>query len=171
VRDLLRHQPGYPKGREALRHVLEGQARVLVKLGRHAEAIGALKECIALEDGPPQGRFRAGLAYALARAGNLAQAVAQMSAIDAASEMTPADCYTLARVWALVAAASAKDKSLPASEQCADRALGWLRKARDGGLFKDPRALAHIKADSDQDSLRGRADYKKFVAELEAASK
>jgi hypothetical protein len=49
----------------------------------------------------------------------------------------------------------------------ADLAMGWLKRAVAAG-FRD---LAAIQKDSDLDALRGREDFKKLLAELEAGGR
>jgi tetratricopeptide (TPR) repeat protein len=60
----------------------------------------------------------------------------------------------------LISKASERDKE-------ADVAMEWLKKAIAAG-YKD---LGLVKTDTDLDPLRGREDFKKLLAELEAASK
>jgi serine/threonine protein kinase/tetratricopeptide (TPR) repeat protein len=59
----------------------------------------------------------------------------------------------------------AKRKEL--AQNYADRAMTMLRRAVARG-YKD---VAHMKKDADLDALRGREDYKKLIAELEARQK
>ena len=46
--------------------------------------------------------------------------------------------------------------------------LGLLTDARVAGFFKDPKNIAHIAKDSDLEALRTRADFKKFLQELQS---
>ncbi|MFL5246097.1 MAG: protein kinase domain-containing protein [Gemmataceae bacterium] len=80
--------------------------------------------------------------------------------------------YNAACLRAVTAAVIKQDPKTPsddttrlANEQ-ADRAMVWLTKAVAAG-FKD---TAHIKQDTDLDALRGREDFKKLLAALEAST-
>jgi hypothetical protein len=46
-----------------------------------------------------------------------------------------------------------------------------LRRAQAAGFFKDLRQVEDLKKNPDLAPLQARADYRKFVAELEAAAK
>jgi eukaryotic-like serine/threonine-protein kinase len=79
--------------------------------------------------------------------------------------------YNIACFRATAAAAlRAADKS-PAgatlADAEADRAMAWLKRAVAAGF----RNAAHMKKDTDLDALRGRDDFKKLMAELEAEEK
>jgi tetratricopeptide (TPR) repeat protein len=71
---------------------------------------------------------------------------------------TLASMYNVACVHALLV-----PKSADRAKQ-ADLAMDWLKKAVAAG-FND---VAQIKQDTDLDALRGRDDFKKLLAELEA---
>jgi serine/threonine-protein kinase len=51
--------------------------------------------------------------------------------------------------------------------QFADQAITLLRKSQTAGLFKQKSMLGTLKKDRDLDALRGRDDFKSFVANLE----
>jgi hypothetical protein len=74
--------------------------------------------------------------------------------------------YAAARYRAVAAAALRSADTAPAvTEQAAaeaDRAMAWLKQAVAAG-YKDVDSLTK---DKDLDALRGRADYRKLVAEL-----
>ena len=65
------------------------------------------------------------------------------------------------RTWSLASAAAPAGS--PRREQSAARAVALLRQAVRKG-YKD---FAHLKADSDLDPLRARADYRQLLADLE----
>jgi hypothetical protein len=108
----------------------------------------------------------------LARAGRHAEAVAAADEVAGAEPAAGAACYDLACVYALGAAAAAKDDKLPAAERgpkadaYAARAMALLARCRRLGYFKDANRRAHLGRDNDLDPLRGRADYKAFVESL-----
>jgi tetratricopeptide (TPR) repeat protein/tRNA A-37 threonylcarbamoyl transferase component Bud32 len=53
---------------------------------------------------------------------------------------------------------------MPDAEAEADRAMSWLAKAVAAG-YHTPQNLAHISRDHDLDALRGRADFRRLLAE------
>ena len=79
--------------------------------------------------------------------------------------LTKGDLYSLACYQSLLAGAAAEPGSgLSAAEGRAeaDRAMVTLRRAVDGGY----RDLAHMRADTDLDPLRGRADFQLLMLDL-----
>jgi serine/threonine protein kinase/tetratricopeptide (TPR) repeat protein len=141
-------------------------------LGNRASAFDALKRPLdalhdwdrAIELSPPTERpnFRASRATSQVRAGKIADAVADVEVLTKESEWNAVQLYNFACVYA-VAAGKIADKK----QEYADRAMELLRKAVQAGS-KD---AAHMAKDSDLDPLRDREDFKKLMAELEAATK
>ena len=84
--------------------------------------------------------------------------------------------YDATHVYAVSASAVSKDARLSQAqrdqlaEQYAGRAVALLTQADSAGFFKDPAHIDHLKADKDLDSLRSRADFKKFLSEVESAT-
>jgi serine/threonine-protein kinase len=172
--DLVRRRlPSDPTVRLFLRNAHIGHARALNQLGRHAGAAADWEQALMLDEGPQRSAYRISWADALARAGEHARATTQAAEFDRLTSVPGGDSYNLACVWSLSAAAARKDARLPAAQQAklagqyADRALAWLRKAREAGYFKDPATVANMKNDSDLDPLQGRQDFKKLIAELD----
>jgi tetratricopeptide (TPR) repeat protein len=90
---------------------------------------------------------------------------------DALAAREDGQVYNAACCWGL-ACGLATDSMR--REQYAGRAMTWLRKIQTGKghLFATPAKLAaQLKKDTDLAALRGRADYRQFVSELEAAIK
>jgi serine/threonine-protein kinase len=113
-------------------------------------------------------------AIALVQKGEHAQAVAEIAPVLAAKETSVDVLYNAGCVYALSVAAVRKDPQLAAAEQdnqaeaYARRAIAILRQAVTRG-FND---LKHLKTrDPDLELLRGRADFQKLMAELEAKAK
>jgi hypothetical protein len=75
--------------------------------------------------------------------------------------------YDAGCVFALAAGGREEAGGGPKKEECARRAVALLRQAVANG-FKD---AAHLKEDKDLDPLRGRDDFKRLLAEVEAAAK
>ena len=82
--------------------------------------------------------------------------------------------YNAGCLLSLSSTAAARSKGLPIpkrkelAERYATRALGLLTDARVAGFFKDPKSIAYIAKDSDLEALRTRADFKKFLQELQS---
>ena len=82
--------------------------------------------------------------------------------------------YNAACLLSLSSSAAAGDKKLPEpkrkelAERYAVRAVELLGQARLAGFFKNPKNIAHLTKDSDLGALRTRADYKKFLHELQS---
>jgi tetratricopeptide (TPR) repeat protein len=181
---LRRRFPDHPTARLYLGKAHHWRGLALGLLNRYAEAAADLEEALALDtENSVLLRFK--LTSTRASAGDQAHRLLSLARTDsarAAAEATTFDClpsppgslcYDLARVWSLCSATARKDGKLPAAEQAklaeqyAGRAFDWLSKSRDGGYFKDPANIAHMKKDTDLDPLRDRDDLKKLLAELE----
>jgi hypothetical protein len=94
-------------------------------------------------------------------AGQVAQAVAEVAELSKMPHWNAGQWYDFACVYALASGKSAGQK-----QEYADRAMDLLRQAVKAG-WKD---AAHVKEDTDLDSLRGREDFKKLLQELENKS-
>jgi serine/threonine-protein kinase len=107
----------------------------------------------------------------LARQGDHAAASAAVQPLVEAKQSSGSTLYDAACIYSLCSAAARKDGMLATAErdklaeQYASRALDLLRQAIQKG-YKD---TEHMKKDKDLDALRDREDFKKLVAELEAA--
>jgi tetratricopeptide (TPR) repeat protein len=149
-------------------------AESLVRLGRGAEAVPIIDECLERAAGkvvPPQlipGVVDLRLrhyekANDAAGCRQTAEMWEQLKRTDAGS------LYGAARLRAVTAAVlRANDKSEKAAKEAAaeaDRAMAWLKQAVAAG-HKD---AAPMKQDKDLDALRDRPDFKKLLADLEAA--
>lgn len=108
---------------------------------------------------PEQPGLGAGRADSQLRAGQVAEAVAEVAALTSARVAWNAgQWYDFACIYAIVGGKIAAKK-----QEYSDRAMELLHKAVKAG-FND---AAHMKKDSDLDALRDRDDFKKLLAELE----
>ena len=86
--------------------------------------------------------------------------------------LTGAWFYDLACVAALCGPTARADLARPLpwrerfAERAARQAIAWLHEAHKAGFFKSQATRDHMSKDTDLDSLRGRADFKAFVAGL-----
>ena len=109
-----------------------------------------------------------GRAQALARAGKVAEAVADAEALTKDAATPNARCCQAAEVFSLASAAA---KEAGQREAYAGQVLALFRRAQAAGFFKDRAKIERLKRDSDLKPLRQREDFRKFVEELEAAAK
>jgi serine/threonine-protein kinase len=106
--------------------------------------------------------------------GDHARAVAEVQPVVTSKYAHRLDYYNAACVYSLASAAVARDTKLSAAERSrlgkeyADRALELLHQAAAKG-YRQRADIVHMKGDTDLDPLRGRADFQKFLSDLEAA--
>jgi serine/threonine protein kinase len=147
------------------------RAEALENLNRRREALTDWDR--AFELSPPGNRLDAQLRRALcrARAGKATEAVADAAALTKDPGTSGPTLYDAACIYSLVTGERGP-QTLPSmlQDQYAGQAVALLRRAQAAGFFKDPRQVEHLKKDPDLAPLRARADYRKFVAELEAAA-
>jgi hypothetical protein len=131
------------------------------------ERMEAVFEKLALNDAAVSA-FRLQRAALLARTGQHTQATAAVVKVLQPGSDSDTTLYDGARVYALAAAEAAKQAQPTTSsvraEQYARRAVALLRQAVQKG-YED---IGHIKKDTDLDALRGRAEFKQLLAQLEA---
>jgi tetratricopeptide (TPR) repeat protein len=158
--------------RRFLRNAHWGRARALGTLGRPTEAPPHWDRAVELS--PPDERhpLRMERAVSRARAGKVVEAVADAEALTKGPAASSALLYDAACVYSLASAAVKGDQQ---REAYAGQALALLRRAQTAGYFngraKVEQRISPLKKDPDLDGLRSRQDFKKFVAELEAAAK
>jgi hypothetical protein len=93
--------------------------------------------------------------------------VADAEALTKDARAPSARCCEAAVVFSLASAAA---KEAGQREAYAVQALTLFRRAQAAGFFKDRAKIERLKRDSDLKPLRPREDFRKFVAELEAAA-
>jgi serine/threonine-protein kinase len=157
----LAADPNQATARLFLRNAHYGRAQALTGLARHAEAAEDWARAMELDNGPDRPFFRRKRALSLARAGDHAQAVSEANALAEAKGVHALTLYDLACVCSLASASVKND------DRYAARAVELLRQAVAKG-YKD---IDHLKKDPDLDPLRGRDDFKKLLAELEAGAR
>jgi serine/threonine protein kinase/tetratricopeptide (TPR) repeat protein len=168
LQPLHRQQPDDAATREALFRTHWGRAQVLDALKGPAAALADWDRAVELA--PPADRLGVQLlrARAWARAGKVAEAVADAEALTKDAATPSARCCDAACVFSL-ASAAAQDAGQ--REAYAGQALALFRRAQAAGFFKDRAKIERLKRDSDLKPLRQREDFRKFIAELEAAAK
>jgi serine/threonine protein kinase len=149
-----------------LRNSHGNRAFVLARLGKYAAAVKDYDRAIELSPPPEQAKYRVYRATACLRAGLIPEAVAEVAGLTSPGAPAPGPgswtidkWYDFACVYA-VAAGKVADRS----REYGDRAMELLRNAVRAG-YKDH---AHMAKDADLDSIRGRDDFRKLLAELQA---
>jgi serine/threonine protein kinase len=143
--------------KQFLRNSHAGRALAYARLEKYAEAVTDWDRAVALSPKEERAGFRAARATARVKAGQVAEAVAEVAALARTPIWSAGQWYDFACVYALASGKSADKK-----QQYADRAVELLHKAVKAG-FQD---AAHMKKDTDLDSLRGRDDLKQLLADL-----
>jgi tetratricopeptide (TPR) repeat protein len=139
------------------------RAIALDDLKRHAEAAKDWDRTVQLSPESEQSRFRIDCALSRVRAGLADLAVHDIE--ETARNANVGIIYDAACVCALAANCTEKSAGSLWKEDCCKRAVALLRQAIAKG-YKD---AEHVKTDDDLKALREREDFKKLVAELEAA--
>jgi tetratricopeptide (TPR) repeat protein len=153
-------EPRAPITRQFLLNSHRGRAVAYDRLQRYAEAVRDWDRVVELS--PPARRpgDRAYRATSRLRAGQVAEAVAEVAELTRSTNWTANQWYNFARVYA-VAGVKVADKK----QEYADRAMELLQKAVKAG-YKD---AAHMAKDPDLDPLRDRADFKQLLDSLAKA--
>ncbi|MGL4555264.1 MAG: tetratricopeptide repeat protein, partial [Gemmataceae bacterium] len=162
----LRRTPG-EESRPVEARLYVGRAQTRTKLKRHAEAAADWDRARRLERDVNQVRWRVQAALSRGRAGDVAGAEAaeleELLDADQFEVPPPAGAYEMACLWALAAGASKGE----AAERGVKRAMKFLERARDGRLFDGAAHRKNLEADDpDLAALRGRPEFKAFVAGL-----
>jgi tetratricopeptide (TPR) repeat protein len=141
------------------------RATTLDRLQRTVEAEAAWEQ--VYRSAPPDMHtgIRLGRAFSLVRLGNLARAIEVAEQVAGQQNLSEDDMYNCACVLALASAAATSEPEV--KDRSEARAVELLQ--RIGDKYFNAERLEHMKHDADLDSLRERADYRKWLAELEAA--
>jgi eukaryotic-like serine/threonine-protein kinase len=158
LRPVHEQEPRAVSAKEFLRNSHWGCALAHHRLEQYAEAVKDWDRAIELSKKPEQPGLRAARANSLVRAGQVAEAVAEVAALTKTPSWNAGQWYDFACVYSLASGKSADKK-----REYSDRAMELLRKAVKAG-FKD---AGHMKKDTDLGPLRGREDFKKLLGELE----
>jgi tetratricopeptide (TPR) repeat protein len=172
--ESLRAQPGRSDIRRLLGMSYHARAQALTDLRRSAEALPEWERAIEFTD-PKSDRYLSLLASrALVRAylGDLGSAVDEVSAVPKKGSEEGVILYNEACIFALAAAAIAKDLSrdppgrAALAEQYAVHAIKSLAESRRAGFFEEPINAPLIRSDPDLDPLRSRNDFQIFLQDL-----
>jgi tetratricopeptide (TPR) repeat protein len=155
--------------RRFLRNAHWGRAQALDELKRHTEALTHWDRAVELSPSAERPLLQLGRARGRMLAGKAAEALADAAALTKDPATPGPLLYDAGCIYSLAAAAAKEDAKQ--REAYAGQAVALLRRAQTAGYFKDRAKVEHLKKDTDLDGLRTREQFKKFVAELEAAAK
>jgi hypothetical protein len=147
-------------GFDSARHLVNAPGTEAQRLEKYAEAVQDWNQAIELSSQQWKAWFRVHRANSRVRTGRVASAVAEVSELTKTGNWTANQWYAFACVYAVASGKSADKK-----QEYADRAMELLHNAVKAG-YKD---AAHLAKDKDLDVLHGRDDFKKLLAEMEAA--
>jgi serine/threonine protein kinase/tetratricopeptide (TPR) repeat protein len=148
------------------------RAWALDELDRPEEALADWDRAFELSSPAARLEVRMCRARCWARVGKAAEAAADAAALTKEPGTAGPTFYNAAYICSLAAAERGLQTPPRAlREQYAGQAMDLLRRAQAAGFFKDPRQVEHLKKDAELAPLRAREDYRKLVAELEAAEK
>jgi hypothetical protein len=173
---LHKQEPRQPTYRLFLRNAHFSRAETLGQLRRHHEAVADWDDVLRLETKPASAPFwRTRRADTLARAGQHRRAAAEADELGRAVSLRGARLYALACIHALNAASAGRDAALPLPvrdrlpERYAWQAVVLLQRAAEANYFRDPAVRAGLGSNDDLAALRGRDDYRAFIASLPPA--
>ena len=161
LKPVYEHDRRQAAAKQYLLNSYAARAKACDHLEKYSESVKDWDNVIELMPKQEQAKYRVGRAYAAARGGKVAEAVAEVAELTKAGNWLPEQRYYFAGIYAIASAKIADKK-----QEYADRAMELLRQAVAGG-YKD---LALIKKDADLNSLRDRADFKQIIADLEKKS-
>jgi eukaryotic-like serine/threonine-protein kinase len=147
------------EARQVLRNSHWQRAIALDRLRKFAEAITDWDTAIELSSAAEQPEMRAGRATSRLQAGQVAEAVAEVSELELTKSASgsPASWYSFACFYSIAAGKSSDQKQV-----YADRAMDLLQKAIKAGYNN----AVHMAKDTDLDPIRGRDDFKTLIEAL-----
>jgi serine/threonine protein kinase/tetratricopeptide (TPR) repeat protein len=149
-----------------LRSAHGARADVLLRLGRHTEAVKDYDRALALDDGKERAYFRMQRALALAHLKGHVRAAAEAEAVAATPALPAYLLHDAAAVHALCSLAAREDAQL--AERYAVRAVSLLRQA----FKKNFGAIAEeVRKDPKLNLLRSREDFRQLWKEWEGKEK
>jgi tetratricopeptide (TPR) repeat protein len=153
------------KAREFLRNTFINRAGALEALERFGEATPDWEWAARLTTGREKAHFLTRQASSLLRAGDVGRAVTTADEAAKEAEAVPGTLYFLASIQARAAAQYQQGK--PERENCCAKAVELLRRAQEGGFFREADRLAAFKRDECFNLLRNRPDFRTIFQALE----
>ena len=144
--------------RQFLINSYSARAATYDRLDKSAEALKDRDKAVELSPSDKQPIYRSQRATSRLRAGQVAEAAAEMAELTESDTNDAGHWYNFACFYAVASGKVAAKK-----QEYGDRAMELLKKAVAAG-FRD---AAHMAKDTDLDPLRDRADFKQLVASLQ----
>jgi tetratricopeptide (TPR) repeat protein len=151
--------PRVATAKEFLRNSHWGRAKAYDQLKKHAEAVKDWDKAVELSPKAEQLSFRARRVNSRVKAGQVAEAVAEVEELTKTTKWNAGQWYDFACVYAVASGKVAGKKP-----EYADRAMELLNRAVKTGYNN----AAHMAQDADLDPLRNREDFQKLLADLSA---
>jgi tetratricopeptide (TPR) repeat protein len=170
----MRKTPGSAGARGQLRNAWWGTATTLTALDRFPEAMAAWDEAIALTDTDNLLFMKLYRLATLARTADAEKALIELDPLAVQARTSGEALVEVARVYALAAARIGADGKLPEAEhrrraaEIAQRAVANIDLARERNWFADAVARDDLMNNKEWQSLRGRADFQKLLADIAA---
>jgi tetratricopeptide (TPR) repeat protein len=182
---LLKVRPSYFPHRLLLLGAYPTLADIAGRLKQPAEAEAAYRKAVTLGESlvrdypsfagwaPQFDDWRIRAAIEVARRGDHARAVAEVSALADRAGQNPLNAYNLACVYAQASAAARKDGTVPTgegvrlAEKHAGQAVALLARVEAASVFRQPLRRKELREDPDLDPLRERDDFRKLLARVE----
>jgi tetratricopeptide (TPR) repeat protein len=160
---VVRREPQLVKARESLCFAYWNRATTLAGLQRFPQSVSDWDRAIELDDGHNIVLLRMKRASTLLNVRDHVRAATDAQAIADSTAATGEELFQAACVFAYCVRFAEKDS--PLVESYGQRAVTTLRRATAKGFRK----AALLKSSEDLEALRSRADFRKLIAELEAA--
>jgi len=170
---LLEKDQHNPEARRILCLAHWGRAQTLGRLKRYEESLDHSELALKFDDGRRRVELELGRMLTYVQLGDYVHASENAKDLAEDISLPGPVVYDLACVFSLSFAAALKDSKVAQDEReglaepYAIRSIGLLKLAVQRG-YKD---VDHMKKDSDLDPLRGRKDFKEFIADLESRLK
>jgi tetratricopeptide (TPR) repeat protein len=147
-----------PEAWQFLRNSYLGRVQANYALRDYAAMVKDLDRAIDLSPKPEQRDLRVTRVLARLKAGQVAEAVAEVNELAEGPSWPAVTLYDFARAYARASSKNSEHK-----QEYADRAMGLLRQAVGAGY----RDTARLRADPDLERLRGREDFQELIRQLE----
>jgi hypothetical protein len=132
-------------------------------LGKNRQAAQDWAKVIDLAPEPVTPHYRITLGLKLLKIGELDRAVSQVVLARQARRGSGEDLYDLACFYSRAAASVRRDEPSRLFETYVAEGLAALRRAADGGVFRDAAMRETAQKDSDLEILRGREEFRRIV--------
>jgi tetratricopeptide (TPR) repeat protein len=175
--DARKREPNHGNIRSALFGAYWGRAMAWVQADDLDQANADWRRAVELSEGHADITSRTYRPLPLAYLGDHMRANQEAEVILAETKVETEVLFDYACAYSLCSAAVWKDAGLPTedreqlSERYALRAMEMLVRTRAAGRYKDPIRIERLKSHSALKPLQPRADFQKFVAELNASAK